>query len=119
MNDRVKNVLEKILDLFKTGDVPKAIAYSMFPIPDIPAAKWSLCNRTLMFFSGTCDGRGFNLWRQTGRHVKKGAKAFFILAPRFGKKENGEGEEERYLAGFLILNGRRAILLILSRRSGV
>jgi len=101
MNAKVKNVLDNILNRFKTGDIPKAIAYSMFPIPDIPAAKWSLCNRTLMFFAGTQDGRGFRQWKKAKRSVKKGAKAFYILAPRFAKKENDNGEEETFLSGFL------------------
>lgn len=100
-NDKVKAVLTSILDRFKTGDIPKAIAYSVFPIPDIPAAKWSLCNRTLMFFAGTQDARGFRQWQEAERYVKKGAKSFYILAPRFGKKESEEGEEKVFLSGFL------------------
>ena len=64
MYPKVKKVLENILHCFKTGDVPKAIAYSMFPIPNIPAANWSLCNRTLMFFSGTQDARGYRQVRR-------------------------------------------------------
>lgn len=101
MQYKVKEVLTNILNRFKTGDIPKAIAYSMFPIPNIPAAKWSLCNRTLMFFAGTGDARGWNQWKKIERRVKKGAKAFFILAPRLMKKDNGKGEEETFLAGFL------------------
>lgn len=101
MNERMKNVLDNILNRFKTGDIPKAIAYSMFPIPDIPAAKWSLCNRTLMFFAGTQDARGFAQWKSAKRRVRKGAKAFHILAPRFAKKKKDDGEEEMFLAGFL------------------
>jgi antirestriction protein ArdC len=101
---KVKEVLNSILHRFKIGDIPKAIAYSMFPIPNIPAAKWSLCNRTLMFFAGTQDARGFNMWKKANRYVKKGAKAFCILAPRFVKKENGEGEEKKFLAGFLAVS---------------
>lgn len=100
-DDKVKKVLEGILVRFKTGDIPKAIAYSMFPIPDIPSAKWSLCNRTLMFFASTQDARGFAQWKEKNRYVKKGAKSFYILAPRFGKKENEEGEEEVFIKGFL------------------
>lgn len=100
-NDKVKNVLSSILDRFKSGDIPKAIAFSIFPIADIPAAKWSLCNRTLMFFAGTQDARGFQQWKEAKRYVTKGAKSFLILVPRFAKKENGEGEEETFLAGFL------------------
>jgi len=59
MNDRVKQVLNVILDKFKSGDIPEAVAYSMYPIPDIPSAKWSLLNRTIMFLEGTKDARGY------------------------------------------------------------
>jgi len=102
-NAKVKEILTSILDRFKTGDIPQAIAYSIFPIQDIPASNWSLCNRTLMFFAGTQDARGFNQWKEAKRFVKKGAKSFHILAPRFVKRENGEGEEKTFLAGFLTI----------------
>lgn len=101
MQTKVKQVLTNILNRFKSGDIPKAIAYSIFPIPNIPASNWSLFNRTLMFFAGTQDGRGFRQWKKANRHVKKGAKSFFILAPRFIKKENDDKEEKIFLAGFL------------------
>lgn len=101
-NNKIKEVLTSILERFETGDIPKAIAYNMFPFPDIPAAKWSLCNKILMFFAGTQDARGFNQWKKIGRFVKKGVKAFLILAPRFIKKEE-EGEEKIFLAGFLTI----------------
>ncbi|MBF0330221.1 MAG: antirestriction protein [Nitrospirae bacterium] len=96
MNEKVKVILEEILRRFETGDIPEAIALSMFPIPNIPANKWSLLNRTVVFFSGTHDARGFNQWKETGRFVKKGAKAIHILAPRFKKEE-----EEQILSGFM------------------
>jgi hypothetical protein len=57
MNDKVKQTLQAILEQFKTGDIPKAVVISMFPIPDIPCSKWSLLNRTLVFLSGTMDAR--------------------------------------------------------------
>ena len=79
MNDKVKQTLQAILDQFKTGDIPKAVAISMFPIPDIPCSKWSLLNRTLVFLSGTVDARGYRQWQQTNRFVKKGSKAIYIL----------------------------------------
>jgi hypothetical protein len=55
-----------------------------------------------MFFAGTSDARGFNQWKQAGRYVTKGSKAFTILAPRF-IRERTEGEEEAktVLIGFL------------------
>lgn len=84
------------------GDIPEAIAYSMFPIPNIPSAKWSWLNRTLMFLIGTQDARGFRQLRKAGRYVKKGSKAFYILVPFLVKTENQKtGETEDFLKGFL------------------
>jgi hypothetical protein len=97
MNDRVRNVLEGILEKFKTGDIPKAVAYSLFPIPDIPSAKWSFMNNFIMYLSGTMDARGYRQWEKAGRHVIKGAKAIHILVPRF-KKVEGEIEGLDYVA---------------------
>ena len=102
MNEKVKQALESILKRFKNGDIPEVIAYSTFPIPNIPASKWSLLNRMLMFIAGTNDARGFRQWQQVGRHVRKGAKAFTILAPRFVKKQAEDEEKEKILlVGFL------------------
>ena len=101
-NAKIKQVLENIVQRFKEGDIPEAIAYSMFPIPNTPASRWSLLNRTLMFISGTSDARGFRQWKEVGRYVKKGSQSFTILAPRFIKKQSdNEGETEPILAGFL------------------
>jgi hypothetical protein len=102
MNEKVKQALESILQRFKSGDIPEAIAYSMFPIPNIPASRWSLLNRTLMFISGTSDARGFNQWKQVNRYVKKGSKAITILAPRFIRRQEEDAEEAKsILVGFL------------------
>lgn len=95
MIEKVKQALQSILTRFEAGDIPEAIAYSTFPIPNIPSAKWSLLNRTIMFFAGTRDARGFRQWQEVGRHVKKGSKAFTILAPRFVKKESENEDDER------------------------
>ena len=96
MNDKVKQVLNVIVDKFKSGEIPKAVALASFPIPDIPSCRWSFTNRTLMFLSGTGDARGFKQWREANRWVKKGAKAIYILVPCFKKgvdKETGEETE--------------------------
>jgi hypothetical protein len=101
MTDKIKQVLSVIIDKFKNNDIPQAIAYSMFPIPDVPSAKWSLLNRTLMFLSGTHDARGYKQWNEVDRHVKKGSKAFHILVPYLKSIEDDEtGEESHILKGF-------------------
>jgi len=96
-------VLHEIIEKFRSGDIPEAIALSMFPIPNIPAAKWGLLNRTLMFLAGTEDARGIKQWNAAKRRIKKGGRAFRILAPRFKKVEGKEGDEEKLvLSGFLL-----------------
>lgn len=100
MNDKVKQVLNVILDKFKNGDIPEAVACSMYPIPDIPSANWSLMNRTLMFLSGTMDGRGYKQWQQVDRFVKKGSKAFHILVPFIKKVKDDQDGNKEILAGF-------------------
>ena len=59
-----------------------------------------------MLVNETMDARGFNQWKQAGRYVKKGTKAFYILAPRMIKveetnKETGQKELIPVLGGFL------------------
>jgi hypothetical protein len=101
MNEHVQAVLDRIVEQFKSGNIPKAVAMAMFPIANIPSAKWSLLNRTVMFFAGTQDARGFQQWKQAKRHVKAGAKAFHILVPYMKKREDKEtGEETSFLYGF-------------------
>lgn len=99
MNDRVKDVLNSILRRFETGDIPEAIAYSMFPFPEVPSANWSLLNRTLMFMAGTMDARGIKQWNKVNRFVKKGSKCLYILVP-YIKKVEDKGEEKQMLIGF-------------------
>jgi len=100
MNDRVKSALNSILERFQNGDIPEAIAYSMFPFPDVPSSKWSLLNRTLMFLSGTMDARGYRQWQQANRYVKKGSKGIYIIVP-YLKVVKDEFEERKFaLTGF-------------------
>ena len=99
--NKIQQTLKNILTCFESGNIPQAIAYSMFPTADIPSANWSLLNRISMYLSGTSDGRGFRQWKQVNRNVKKGAKAFYILVPRFIKHEKDEDDEEERLSGFM------------------
>ena len=97
----IHETVSAIIASFERGDIPEAIAYSMFPIADIPSAKWSLLNRSLMFLAGTQDARGFRQWKMADRYVKKGTRSFRILVPCFVKTENEEnGEVESFLRGF-------------------
>ena len=101
MNERVKNVLNIIVEKFKSGEIPEAVAMATFPVPDTPSARWSFTNRTLMFLSGTADARGFQQWKQSNRWVKKGARAIYILVPCIKRETDEEtGEETETLRYF-------------------
>jgi hypothetical protein len=95
----IQDALKSIVTCFESGKIPDAISYSMFPVADVPSAKWSFLNRLIMCLSGTFDGRGFYQWKKANRRVKKGSKAFYILVPRFKKTEpeDTETEEEEVL----------------------
>jgi hypothetical protein len=99
MNQNVKKTLDIILDKFKSGDIPEAIAYSMFPFPDIPSANWSLLNRTIMILNNTMDARGLHQWNKANRYVKGGSKAFYIIVPFIKKVDSGD-EDNLVLRGF-------------------
>lgn len=98
--DRVKEVLNGIVERFKSGDIPEAVAFSCFPVFDVPSSKWSIINRTIMYFAGSTDARGFRQWQEVGRWVKQGAKAFHILVPLIYKRPDDSGNEKAILKGF-------------------
>jgi antirestriction protein ArdC len=101
MNEKVKQVLASIVDTFKSGKIPEAVALASFPVPNIPSTQWSFMNRTLMVLSGTVDARGFRQWKEADRWVKKGSKAIHILVPCFKKiKDEDTGDENDVLCFF-------------------
>ena len=101
MQDRVKQVLSNIVEKFKSGDIPEAVAMATYPAANVPSSKWSFLNRTLMFLSGTGDARGFRQWQEVKRKVKKGAKAVYILVPCLKKElDEDTGGEKIILRGF-------------------
>ncbi|HBG27651.1 MAG: hypothetical protein A2Y10_10385 [Planctomycetes bacterium GWF2_41_51] len=97
MNDtnKAKACLQKIVDLFKSGNIPKALAVATIPPQKgIPSGKWSISNRILQFLSDTSDARGFRQWEQAGRNIKKGAKALYILGPRSRIVKETDGNDQ-------------------------
>lgn len=100
MTPNVRRVLDSILERFKSGDIPAAVGFSLFPIAHIPSTKWSILNRTVMFLAGTQDARGFRQWQEANRYVKRGSKAFHILVPYIKKVEVEGGEEKEAIYGF-------------------
>ncbi|MFC1652699.1 M48 family peptidase [Planctomycetota bacterium] len=115
MNDseKARTCLQQIVDLFKQGNVPAALAVVTIPLEaNIPSAKWSVSNRILQFLADTSDARGFRQWQDASRKVKKGAKAFHILGPKARKitetDESGKETEKHIVMGFFAIPVFRA-----------
>ena len=115
MNDskKARVCLQQIVDLFQQGNVPKALAVvTIPPQANIPCAKWSISNRILQFLADTSDARGFRQWQESGRKVKKGAKALYILGPKTRKitekDDNGQETEKHVVLGFFAIPVFRA-----------
>ena len=106
--DRVQAVAETILEAFRSGELPKALAQVFLnPIPEgSPMAKWSWRNRLLVALRGERDARGFRQWKRIGRSVKKGERAFHILGPvtrtiEEADEATGEVEEKQIVTAFV------------------
>src|SRR5690349_12380838 len=85
-----------ILKAFQDPDtLPKPLAHVFVHRKDAaPCRRWSWNNQLIAALRGTADARGFRQWQQVGRQVKKGEKAFYILAPLVKKKTDEETGEE-------------------------
>jgi len=95
MNSTAGNAVQRILEAFETGNIPKAIAYSTFnPPSNIPAYKWTPKNRALAFLQHTGDARGFNQWKEVGRFVKKGSRSVYILGPVIKKLKPSQNDPD-------------------------
>ena len=115
MNDseKAKASLNRIVELFKSGNIPKALAVATIPPQSgIPSARWSLSNRVLQFLADTSDARGFKQWKKAGRTVKKGARAFHILGPKArtitDTDDDGADKEKVIVTGFFAIPVFRA-----------
>ena len=97
--------LERIVELFSSKELPKRISKTYLESNGTPSDKWSLSNRLLMAFSGTHDARGYRQWQNAGRHVKKGAKAVYILGPNTAKVKDADSPEgsRTVVTGFRVI----------------
>lgn len=101
LDARVKGAIDTLLKIFEDDNLDK-VAHAIFKGDNIPADKWSFLNRVLMYLNDTEDARGFRMWIEAGRCVKKGSKAFYIIGPRFKKlKDEKTLEEKEFLTGFI------------------
>lgn len=95
----IQNAVVTLMTMFQSGNFPEQVAMTIIRKAEgdsIPADSWSFANRLLMASQGTSDARGFRQWQDVGRHIKKGSKAIYILAPltkKIVEKDEATGEE--------------------------
>ena len=114
VTEKAKEALARLLEMFRTGELPAAAARLVITDKTGRAAKpsdrWSLGNRLLMLAAGTEDARGFNQWQEVGRYVKKGAKAIYILAPVTKKKLVRRTETDPETGETHVIEEERAVI---------
>lgn len=99
-NEIVKEAVENLMDIFKSGRMPEKIAFSIIHKHAgdvIPSDSWSIGNRILSLIQGTADARGYKQWTEAGRHVRKGCHAIYIMAPvtrKIQEKDNTTDEKK-------------------------
>ncbi len=102
-----EDALAAVLDLFESGELPERVAQTFIARAEgsSPMVNWSLGNQLLALLAGTSDARGYRQWQEVGRHVVKGAKALYILAPRTRKIREtdaaGDESDKVIVTGFL------------------
>lgn len=105
-DDLIKATLAKIVDDFVSGNITDKLVEISKIKDDRPCAKWSWWNKLIMTTNHTDDARGYNQWKDAGRTVKAGARAFYIAVPYFKTRketdpDTGLEEEVKYLKGFI------------------
>lgn len=72
--------------------------------PGVISDRWSYRNRLIVLLRGYSEARGYKAWAEVGRRVKKGEKAFWIMAPWLKLKEKAETtaveDDRKILVGY-------------------
>ena len=103
---KATDVGEQIVERFKNpASLPAPLANVFIRRKDqSPCRKWSWGNQLLVALNGYSEARGFRQWQDVSRHVLKGQRAFYILAPCTRKIEaegdDGAKEETTAVYGF-------------------
>lgn len=107
--ERAEAIARDILQAFEAGEIPKALAtIFIYRKVEVPSRAWTWTNRLIAIRRGHVYAAGFRQWEALGRSVRKGERAFHILAPRIVKaKEDDEArgvkEGDPVNRGFLIV----------------
>jgi hypothetical protein len=99
---KAEEAANDILEAFENPNgLPEPLAQVFIRRKDrSPCRSWSWRNQLLVAIHGYSEARGFRQWERVGRRVKRGERAFRILAPVIKKKTDEKtGEEKEVLVG--------------------
>jgi hypothetical protein len=105
--ERVTAIANDILAAFESGELPRALAQLFIHRKvEVPSKHWTWTNRLVAIRRGHVYAAGFRQWQAIGRKVKKGERAFHILAPRITRAkeddlDRGVKEGDPMTVGFL------------------
>lgn len=91
---RANEVADQIIKAFESGNIPKALASVFIKRAGRHCDSYSWTNQLLVALAGWADTMGYGSkehgsgWTSVGRHVKKGSKATYILAPCIRKVDD-------------------------------
>lgn len=94
---QAESVAARILEAFRMGDLPKALAPVFIRRKDrVPCRSWSWSNQLIAALFCEGDARGYRQWEEVGRHVRKGQKAVHILVPmvKVSKERDEKTDQE-------------------------
>lgn len=78
----VNGTLDRIIKSFENGDIPEKMAQVFVKgAAHRHCASYSFMNHLIVLLHGYTDAMGYGQWQKIGRQVRKGEKAFAILAP--------------------------------------
>ena len=104
LSQKAKTALARVVEQFRAGDLSSMVRIIRLERQGepLPFDRWSLSNRILAYIqTGSTDLRGYRQWQRVGRHVRKGSRAAFILAPCTAKvTDEKTGEVVQVLRGF-------------------
>lgn len=103
LTDKARDMLDLVINKLLNNDIGDIVDFARFTVSgyNTPMSHWSPLNQLLAFMTtNSLDCRGYRQWQSINRHVKKGAKATYILVPLIKTEESNTGEEEKHLLGF-------------------
>jgi hypothetical protein len=92
--EKIQEISRDILSAFETGALPAALSQVLIRRNiEVPSKYWTWTNRTIGILRGHVYAAGFRQWETLGRHVTRGERSFYILAPKTQKKIEDEDQE--------------------------